>query len=186
MSFNFADGPSESAPGSAAAVLQATQLNNEALIAERNGDLSNAERLHLRALNIKINGRVGDVGVALTQNALGELYLKMGNLDKAEEFLKKAVDVRNNQGNAFDAAVSRENLAQVYEARNDLKEALQTRMVGWPDKLACGNYNCTGQTFGHQKLRRCSRCKCVFYCSDGCQVADWKLRHKSLCKTMDM
>jgi hypothetical protein len=40
-------------------------------------------------------------------------------MDDAEVNLKKAVAVRNTAGSAFDAAVSRENSAQLYEIRGE-------------------------------------------------------------------
>ena len=41
----------------------------------------------------------------------------------------------------------------------------------------CGNENCRKPTH-----KRCSKCKCVGYCSRECQVADWK-RHKKVCSS---
>jgi len=32
------------------------------------------------------------------------------------------------------------------------------------------------------QLKACGACKSVFYCSAQCQKADWKARHKPLCK----
>jgi tetratricopeptide (TPR) repeat protein len=124
------------------AIFQGSQLNNQALQAERDGDLFRAESLHLEAIAIKENG-VGPnaVSTALSRNALGELYIKLGRMDDAEVNLKKAVAVRNHEGPAFDAAVSRENLAQLYEIRGDLKLAKETRLYGAPDKLSCGHYH---------------------------------------------
>ncbi len=31
-------------------------------------------------------------------------------------------------------------------------------------------------------LKKCTKCKCVAYCSKGCQIADWNQRHKVDCK----
>lgn len=125
----------------AEAVMIGTQLNNEALAAERSGDLSKAESLHLQAVAIKERGLGLDhVTTALSYNALGELYLKQKKVEDAEKYLNKAVSIRNRKGPAFDAAVSRENLAQLHELRGDFTKAKETRLIGAPDKLACSNY----------------------------------------------
>ncbi|KAL4069629.1 hypothetical protein V8B97DRAFT_603645 [Scleroderma yunnanense] len=63
----------------------------------------------------------------------------MGRLDEAEDQLKRAVIVRTNEGNSFDAAVSIENLAQVYEATGNLEKALNTRLSYDPKNMVCGN-----------------------------------------------
>ena len=108
-------------PTATAAITRGSELNNQALQASRDGDLLRAESLHLEAIAIKENG-VGPsaVSTALSRNALGELYVELGRLDAAEVNLKKAVEIRNHAGPAFDAAVSRENLAQLYEIKGDL------------------------------------------------------------------
>jgi hypothetical protein len=65
------------------------------------------------------------LSTALSRNALGELYVKLGRLYGAEVNLKNAVTVRNHgaPGPAFDTAVSRENIAQLYEIMADIKAA---------------------------------------------------------------
>lgn len=67
----------------------------------------------------------------------------MGKLDEAESNLKKAIATRNGAGAqyAFDAAVSRENLAQVYEARRDLQKAKETRLSAGKLSMARANYS---------------------------------------------
>jgi len=124
------------------AILQGGQLNSQALQAECSGDLVHAEHLYLEAIAIKERGLGPNaISTALSRNALGELYIKLGRLDDAAENLKKAVAVRNHAGPAFDAAVSRENLAQLYEIQQDLKLAKETRLYGAPHNLSCGYYH---------------------------------------------
>ena len=44
------------------------------------------------------------------------------------------------------------------------------------DKFVCARPNCL-----NSPSSRCSKCKCIFYCSKECQVADWR-RHKKACR----
>lgn len=116
------------------------QNNREGLALKERGMYEAAEQKYLRALDLKLT-HVGEnaVTTALTHNALGELYIAMNRLDDAERYLELAVKIRNADGPTIDAAVSRENLATVYEIRGDLKAAKQMRES--TGKYACGNYN---------------------------------------------
>ncbi|KAI0801233.1 hypothetical protein C8Q74DRAFT_1214889 [Fomes fomentarius] len=82
-----------------------------------------------------------------------ELYLKTAQLDKAEDYLKKALSVREHAGPKADLAVTRDNLGRLFEMKGELGTATEMRLRGAPDNIACGNYN----------------------------VADWK-RHKKYCR----
>ncbi|KAF8898753.1 hypothetical protein BD779DRAFT_1485395 [Infundibulicybe gibba] len=168
-------------PGVLEASDRGVKLNSEALLAERNGDLALAERLHLQAIEVK-EGGPDKASLAISRNALGELYIKLNRLTEAEDNLRKAIDIRSSiASQAYDAAVSRENLGQLYELKGMLNEAREIRLVGAPDKICCGNYNCPGQTFKMDQLLQCGKCKSVYYCSKNCQGRDWKSRHKPLC-----
>lgn len=48
------------------------------------------------------------------------------------------------------------------------------------DYIHCDNEDCNKP--GARK--RCTGCKCAFYCSIACQRADWKSQHKQVCKRM--
>ncbi|GBE77960.1 hypothetical protein SCP_0108420 [Sparassis crispa] len=126
---------------------EALRFNNEAQRLSREGDYRGAERLHLRAIALKEQGYgLNHFTTALSWNALGELYIEMGRLDESEDYLKKAVRVRNaaaaeNDSHAFDAAVSRDNLARIYEMRGDMKQAKATRLSGGQTNLACSNFS---------------------------------------------
>ncbi|EJD03981.1 uncharacterized protein FOMMEDRAFT_155104 [Fomitiporia mediterranea MF3/22] len=115
----------------------AFQLNNQAQALSNAGDQEGAERLHLQALAIKEEAFGKDsIQVALTRNALGEVQLLMGKLEEAENNLKIAVRIRNESlFESADAAVSRENLAQVYEAKGNLTEAKRIRLSGAPSAM---------------------------------------------------
>ena len=122
---------------------RAFDLHNETFQAEKRGDFATAERLWMEALAIKdavIPGGANSEGSALTRNAIGELYFRTGRDNDAESMLKKAVSVRERVGTALDAAVSRENLAQVYEHKRNMALAREIR-VSIPNNMVCGNYN---------------------------------------------
>jgi len=136
MPIDIAVNPS---PGHTVAIIKGTDYNNRALQASFNGDLATAERLHLEAIKVKETGLgTNAVSTALSYNAIGELYLEMKKLDKAEEYLLKSVAIRNVKGDLFDGAVSRENLAQLEELKGNLSKAKEIRLSGAPDKIACG------------------------------------------------
>lgn len=79
-------------------LMEAADLNNEALELESDGDYENAEKKHLAALDLKTKSAIKHpIGIALTKNGLGELYLKMGKFDQAEEMLKNAYEVRGRK-----------------------------------------------------------------------------------------
>jgi len=108
---------------------RALSLHRQAYHARKRGDYATAERLWIEVLAIKdgiMPGGADSEGSALTRNAMGELYLKMGRYDEAEKLLKKAMSVRGRT--SFDAAMTRENLARVYEHKGDLALARATRI----------------------------------------------------------
>ncbi|KAI0639427.1 hypothetical protein C8Q77DRAFT_1046295 [Trametes polyzona] len=158
-------------------------LNNHALRLDRLGDLQGAEWAHLEAIRVKEAGLgVDHFTTAVSYNGLGELYLKINNIDKAEEFLNKALNVRTRSGPKADLAVTRDNLGRLYEMKGDLKAAQEVRLQGAPENnIACGNYNCAKLTNSLAELSRCTACKAIFYCAKPCQMADWK-RHKNFCQ----
>ena len=48
----------------------------------------------------------------------------------------------------------------------------------WSSCTCCGNKK--------PDMKRCSRCKSVFYCSDACQTKDWENIHKQICRTLQV
>ncbi|KAI0724580.1 hypothetical protein C8T65DRAFT_626969 [Cerioporus squamosus] len=169
--------------GHAHGLTSGVALNNEALRLEAAGDLEGAERMHLRAIEVKEASLGPDnFTTAVSYNGLGELYLTMQRLDKAEEYLNKALRVREHSGPKSDLAVTRDNLAKLYEMKGDLPAAQEMRLRGKADNnIACGNYNCQKLSNSLSNLSQCTACKSVFYCSRPCQAADWK-RHKKYCR----
>lgn len=126
---------------SMAVAQEAVALNNEGLRLSETGDFAGAERLHLKALDIKLRGMGPSAfSTSISYNELGETYIRMHELEKAESNLKKAIEIRNMYPNhAFDAAVSREYLAQVYEMRGDLVKAKETRLSAGKLNIACAH-----------------------------------------------
>ena len=117
-------------------------LNNMALQLSNSGGNAGAERLHKQALEMKEQAHgPNSIQAALSLNALGEVQSLQGKFREAEVNLRRAVTIRNSAGNAFDGAVSRENLAQVLETSGKFSEAKEIRDFGRPDKLSCGNYH---------------------------------------------
>ncbi|KAG5221909.1 ubiquinone oxidoreductase kd [Salix suchowensis] len=102
--------------------------------------------------NIRFWGSIQET--AASHNALGELYVKMNRLAEAEFEFMTAIGIRSRAGpdHVFDAAVSRENLAQVYEMTRRTPAAKNMRLLGAPNKILCAYYYA------------------VFYCSDACQL----------------
>lgn len=108
---------------------------------ETQGDLVGAERLHLQALKLKEKELgLNHITTAISWNAMGELYIKLETLADAEEYLNKALRVRKTNGPASDAAVTRDNLAQISEMRGQLQKARDMRLSGAPKNLTCSNH----------------------------------------------
>ncbi|KIJ37727.1 hypothetical protein M422DRAFT_781615 [Sphaerobolus stellatus SS14] len=168
-------------------VFEAIDLNNQALALTRQGDHAGAEVLHKKALKIKERAHGPDATqTALTLNALGEVQYELGKYDEAETNLRRAVTIRNGSAaNSLDAAVSRENLAQVLEAKGHLREAKETRDSGKPNSIACGHSYCPGATFNFSQLQACPKCHCVYYCSAKCKQSD-SARHTPFCKETEL
>jgi len=169
----------------------AVNYSNQAVAASQAGDYARAVHLHRQALVIKLQA-FGEEAVqtAISFNGLGEDLLQLGQLDEAEEMLGKALHVRDDTafgglgaGPRMDAAVTRENVAQLREAQGRLADAKEMRLRGkGKGEICCGHYACPGQMFKSTELKSCANCSSVFYCSATCQKADWR-RHKKACKS---
>ena len=46
----------------------------------------------------------------------------------------------------------------------------------WPSCTCCGNRK--------PDMKKCSKCKSVFYCSSACQAKDWTNIHNKICRTL--
>lgn len=115
---------------------------SQAVQAAKIGDNTTAEKWHRKALNAKIHAKLEWTTIAISHNGLGEALLELGRLVEAEEHLKKALAMRTGKGarHVFDAAVSKENLAQVYQAMGKPDLARTTCIDGENKKeLCCSN-----------------------------------------------
>ncbi|TFY62918.1 hypothetical protein EVJ58_g3566 [Rhodofomes roseus] len=132
-------------PEYAQAISQGTYFNNTAQQLMKISRYEEAERLHKQAIEVKERGLGKDhITTALSYNAIGETYIQMKRLDDAEMYLQKALNIREASPRAMDeidAAVTRENLAVVYEMRGDLPRARQLRRVGSPNNMLCAHSN---------------------------------------------
>lgn len=119
------------------------RLSFQALQTAHSGNHCAAEQLYLHIIRTKtyVFG-AQSIETAASRNALGELYVKMNRLAEAESEFLAAVDVRSRAGtdHVFDAAVSRENLAQVYEMTRRILAAKNMRLLGAPNKILCAYY----------------------------------------------
>lgn len=115
----------------------------QAITCSKAGDHIAAEKWHRKALSAKYAAKLGNDTIGISENGLGETLYDLGKYDEAEEHLKKALAIRQKLGSRylFDIAVTRENLAQVYQAKKDVKMARETRQQGEAKgELCCSNY----------------------------------------------
>ena len=82
-----------------------------------------------------------NVSAAISHDNLGRVQLQMGKLDEAEANFRKALEIRKDmKGEEWDNAVTRENLAQVLEAKGNLEGAKEVRLSYGDKSVCCANY----------------------------------------------
>ncbi|KIJ37729.1 hypothetical protein M422DRAFT_69225 [Sphaerobolus stellatus SS14] len=118
-----------------------------------------AERLHKEVFRISLRDLGPDsVYTGFSHNILGEVQCRLAKYEEAEEHLLKAIAIRVHCGYSWDSAISRENLAQVYEGQGRFLEAKGIRDQGSPDSMVCGNSQCSGKLYNTSQLKQCNRC----------------------------
>ena len=131
----------EPSVATALGVGKGAELNSQAYLKRCAGDFKGAERAYLGAIKIREQGLGKDHHLtAISYNSLGELYMVMGELGTAEEYLDKALAIRATKGLPVDLAITRDNLGRLFEMKGDLKAAADIRRQGGPDNVACSNY----------------------------------------------
>ncbi|KZT42141.1 hypothetical protein SISSUDRAFT_1058755 [Sistotremastrum suecicum HHB10207 ss-3] len=167
----------------------AVTVANRANQAAQRGDYQTAVTLHREALALKLKSfPETSIQASMSYNGIGEALLRLGDISGAEEAFLKALYVRDDkihgglgEGPRLDAAVMRENLAQVREAQGRFADAKELRLRGQSKgQICCANHKCPNQLFLLSGLKHCSVCSSVFYCSAACQKQDWR-RHRGPC-----
>ncbi|PIL31999.1 hypothetical protein GSI_06703 [Ganoderma sinense ZZ0214-1] len=172
-----ADSPS---PSSSPLDAEVSNLTLQARQLDARGCYYDAERLLHKAMGL-VDLNVPSSSLANLLSGLGELYFHMGNLDGAEEWFQKSLDVGVLVHNFKGIAAGRENLARVRRVRGEVLKAKALKVLGAPDDMCCGSYSCANGLLRTSDLRICGGCKGAFYCSHNCQREDWE-RHKRRCR----
>ncbi|KAK6969151.1 hypothetical protein R3P38DRAFT_3147655 [Favolaschia claudopus] len=139
-------------------------------------ELSRREQHRSLAENSTVRGLVD----ALTQctvfyHILGDLSKYLAEIDdRIDEYLSKLpVDYQDG-----DLANSWRTLQKAVAERMYYRTVFDSEKS--PSLGVCGNAEC-GIIADKKKLRRCSSCRGVMYCSRQCQALDWQSRHRSSC-----
>jgi hypothetical protein len=123
-----------------------TQLSKHNLAeALTDPDPAESERLHREVLAFKerVYGP-RDIRTCTTVNSLGSLLRKRGQLEEAEVLLRRAMEVREaHPREAFDAAVSRDELACTLHTAGRTAEARQVRLRAGLNGLICSHAPCS-------------------------------------------
>ncbi len=97
---------------------QAAAIGNLGTIVVMEGELGTARRLLVEGLRLSTEIRDGE-GTGLAQGMLGELYRRVGDLDRAESYLRDALATANQIDYAFLASDCLVSLALVAIERGD-------------------------------------------------------------------
>ncbi|KAI1145512.1 hypothetical protein F4825DRAFT_443674 [Nemania diffusa] len=127
--------------------ITALSKSSAALEALRIDRLEEATLLHREALALRLQEYPeSSIQVGVTYNGLGEALLRAGRLDEAEEFLHKALVVRERDSSAIDAAATRENVGALREAQGRFGEAREVRLRGAKKAhILCSNKHVSGK-----------------------------------------
>lgn len=127
--------------------------------------LQEAERLHRQVLAAKEATHGPDsVAAGTSLNSLGVLLRKRGSLEEAEALLRRALTIREARPReAFDAAVTRDELACCLQAADRAAEAREARLRAGPAGLVCSNARCSKTPAqAGAPLKACSRCWAIW------------------------
>ncbi len=106
-------------------MVSATLYNEIALCFYDKGEYRKAEEYHLQALNIRKRLELSN-HVALSNNNLGNVYLQLGDYDKALEYsfaaLSALVNIEANE--VYNPAITLNNIALIYSRKSEYDKAL--------------------------------------------------------------
>ena len=118
------------------------ELNSQAYLKQCSGDLKGVERAYLEVIKAREQGLGTEhLLIAIPHHELGELYMAMAQLDKAEEYFNRALAIRIEKGSPKELAIARDNLGRLFETKDDLQAAVDIRRQGGSDNVACSNYS---------------------------------------------
>lgn len=129
-----------SSPSSSPLDAEVSNLTLQARQLDARGCYFDAERLLRKAMEL-VDSTVPSPNLANLLGGLGELYFHMGNLDGAEEWFQKSLDVGILVHNFKGVSASRENLARVRRVRGEVLKAKALKVLGAPDDMCCGSYS---------------------------------------------
>ncbi len=99
--------------------MQATGLNNIAVIYYYKGELDKALDFHEESLRLQTDEKEK----APTYNNIANIYYKKGNYQKAVEYYQKAIEIRERYGDYHGASISKLNLGGTYIEMKDYEKA---------------------------------------------------------------
>jgi tetratricopeptide (TPR) repeat protein/serine phosphatase RsbU (regulator of sigma subunit) len=102
---------------------QASALNNEAFILDRDGDLEKALPIYKQSLNLSREIK-DQLAVAKTLNNIADLYDKQGNIELAIELHKQSLEIRQLIKEQEGIAESFNNLGLLYDKLGNYTKAL--------------------------------------------------------------
>jgi signal transduction histidine kinase len=118
-------------------IFLASTLQNKALVYKENGDLANALRMQMEALEV-FNRLQNENRIAVTCNHIGQLMLATGNTKRAEDYYLKALDANRKTGSGLGKQQTYLNLAHLYTITKNYKKATENydQYIGITDSLA--------------------------------------------------
>ena len=90
-----------------------------------------AEALRYNKEGLFLARRIGSKTTPYMEGAIGSAYMELNQLDSAQVYLQRVVDVRRKEGNLYSLAVGLINLSEVHRQRNqcDLSDQLNSEAL---------------------------------------------------------
>ena len=100
-------------------IIQASALNNIAMIYDKKGELDKALGFYEESLRLQI----GEKEKAATYNNIAVIYDKKGDYQKAVEYFQKAIEIDERYGDYHEASIVKLNLGNTYRKMKDYEKA---------------------------------------------------------------